>query len=304
MPPQYSVSPNPTVSFQTTYEDEHLLVLNKPSGLVTQPGAKHQHDTLLNGAFSVWGKRLQNLGKKRDYGLLHRLDRGTSGLVMIALSAEAYDGLRAQFEAREIQKLYWTIISGAPRNRSGRCDVDIAEQRINGKKRAVLVPPRFKKVQTSPRISSSRGQRSALRHRNSSLSPATGPRAQKAITDYRVLHSRRGPHGLTSLVECQLLTGRLHQIRAHMRGMNTPVLGDFEYGGKSALNLLVKGIKRDHLALHAGSLCFTHPIDQRIMTVNADFPAWWTAMGEVLNLAIDSELIQRNTGFATESGLP
>ena len=87
MPLNLSITPNSRVPYKVVYEDHHLLALYKPAGIVTQPGQKHPHDSLLNGAFVQWGKSLQNLGKKRDFGLLHRLDRGTSGVLVVGLGS-------------------------------------------------------------------------------------------------------------------------------------------------------------------------------------------------------------------------
>ena len=120
---QLSVQPNPKVRFTIRHQDEHVLVIDKPHGLVTQPGKGHDSDTLLNGLFAgedgTWGIRLQKLGVGRDYGLLHRLDRETSGLLIVALTREAYDALRTQFENREIKKFYWAITSKNPKAASG-----------------------------------------------------------------------------------------------------------------------------------------------------------------------------------------
>ena len=118
--PQFSVSPNPDVPFEVVREDRHFLVVYKPAGVVTQPGIKHEHDALLNGLFDRYGKKLQNLGKARDYGLLHRLDRPTSGLLLIGLTPEGYDGLRLQFGDREIEKTYLALTHGAPNHLADR----------------------------------------------------------------------------------------------------------------------------------------------------------------------------------------
>ena len=101
---QLSVTPNDRIPYKIVYQDDDLAIIFKPAGVVTQPGIKHQHNSLLNGLFSIWGHRLQQLGKRRDYGLLHRLDRGTSGLLAIGLSIEGYDGLRTAFTERRVTK--------------------------------------------------------------------------------------------------------------------------------------------------------------------------------------------------------
>src|ERR1051325_1807669 len=115
----FTIEPNERVTFKVRYEDDDLAVVNKPAHTVTLPGLGHEKDSLLNGLFSRYGPKLQNLGKVRDFGLLHRLDRETSGLVIIALRARAYDTLRGVFEQREVGKYYWAVVKGRPKGASG-----------------------------------------------------------------------------------------------------------------------------------------------------------------------------------------
>ena len=118
-----SVEPNPRVTFRVCHEDEDLLVVEKPGRVVTQPGVGHQHDTLLNGLFASYADRLQNLGEARDFGLVHRLDRETSGLVVVALSPRAYDAMREQFAQRRVSKYYWAVHLAQARPRFQRRQV-------------------------------------------------------------------------------------------------------------------------------------------------------------------------------------
>src|SRR5690606_13520246 len=115
----YSIEPNERITYKVRYEDHDLLVVEKAARLVTQPGLGHLNDTLMNGLFAVYGAKLQNLGKSRDFGLLHRLDRQTSGLLIVALRARTYDALRAAFEHRRIRKYYWAVTARAPKKPSG-----------------------------------------------------------------------------------------------------------------------------------------------------------------------------------------
>lgn len=188
--PGYSVRPNPDVPFEVCLHEADFLVVNKPAGVVTEPGKKHRHDSLLNGLFAQFGNLLQNLGAVRQWGLLHRLDRDTSGLVVVALRARAYDHLRRQFEERQVKKIYWAVVAGVPNPSQGVIQKPIREVAA-GRKKAVLA----------------RG-------------------GKPAITAYRVLESA----GSVSLVEARPKTGRLHQIRVHFAEMGCPVLGDAEYG--------------------------------------------------------------------------
>lgn len=196
---QLSVHPNPHVSLALAYEDPAFVVVDKPAGVVTQPGEKHDRDTLLNGLFASHGKALQNIGKARDFGLVHRLDRPTSGLVIVALEQAAYDHLRAQFAGRTIEKTYLALVHGAPRPPSGTEQTPIREVRRGGRKVAAL---------------------------------DGGRGAQPAVTRYETLV--RGP--VASLLACRPATGRLHQIRVHLAHRGCPVVGDGEYGRREAVD--------------------------------------------------------------------
>ena len=233
MTAQLSVLPNDHVPYEVLFECDDYAVINKPPGVITQPSGPEERSSLLNGLFSQWGYRLQNLGKKRDFGLLHRLDRGTSGLLMIGLTAQGYDALRAMFERRELNKEYWAVVSGHMSPSQGVCSLAIKEEREGRRKRALT----FKQ-------------------------PGRG--AQHALTLYKTLSrgalSLESGRAEVSLVACRIETGRLHQIRAHMSALGHPVLGDFDYGGASALNRHTRDVQRDALALHAVRLSFTCPL--------------------------------------------
>ncbi len=181
-----SIKPSKAVAYEVLYEDGDLLVVDKPAGRVTQPGKKHEHDSLLNGLFVHYGNRLQNLGEARNWGLLHRLDKPTSGLVLVALQNRAYDHLRSQFEDRHIKKVYWAVVAGCPRPTQGVIQKPIAEV-VGARKKAVV--------------------------------KRTG---KQAITAYRVLDVADA----VALIEARPKTGRLHQIRVHMASLGHPVLGE------------------------------------------------------------------------------
>jgi|CXWL01.1.fsa_nt_gi 23S rRNA pseudouridine1911/1915/1917 synthase len=192
---QFTIEPNLAVDFEIRYEDADLLVVCKPSGVVTEPGKGHASDSLLNGLFARYGKWLQNLGEERDWGLLHRLDKDTSGLLIVALRSRAYDALLEQFKKRSVKKTYWAVVRGTPKPAQGVIQKPILEV-VGTRKRAVI-------------------------HRN----------GQQAITAYRVLQSS----DKVSLIEASPKTGRLHQIRVHMMEMGCPVLGEDEYKDRNQL---------------------------------------------------------------------
>lgn len=227
-----SVEPNERVTFGIAYEDGDLLVIEKPARVPTQPGKGHQTDTLLNGLFAKYGNQLQNLGKSRDFGMLHRLDKDTSGLLIVALRTAAYDTLRTAFEQREVRKYYWAICSGAPRQPRGVIRAAIVE--------------------------SDGGQENTNRQKLARVSRVGKP----ALTAYRVLDS--GPMGC--LIEARPVTGRLHQVRVHLEAIGCPILGDLFYGPRR-----VQGAS-PRLALHSHRLVFVHPRTGITMDIHTDWP--------------------------------
>lgn len=227
---------NPSVAIDVLHRDPALLVVDKPAGLVVEPGAGHARDTLLNGLAAL-EPGIARLGEKRDWGLLHRLDRDTSGCLLVALDADAYDALRAQFEARAIAKEYLAVVRGRPPRDHGEIDVPLAEVRRGHMK--VSVP----------------GLRGAGR---------------SAITRWSVLAS----NGEASLLRISIPTGRLHQIRAHMALLGCPVSGDRVYRPDLPPNTSrpPPGRPRAPLLLHAWRLGFRHPADDHPVAVTAPPP--------------------------------
>jgi len=189
-----TIEPNERVPYAVRYEDDDVAVVDKPPGVVSQPGKGHAEDSLLNGLFARWGPRLQNMGEARDWGLMHRLDREASGLLLVALKPAAWEGLRRAFAERTIRKYYLAIVKGTPSKPEGTINRPIAEE-MGEKKRA--------------RIS---------------------PGGKPSLTAYRVLGSGAG----ASLLECRTVTGRLHQVRVHLDSIHCPILGDGLYGTASS----------------------------------------------------------------------
>lgn len=241
----FSVEPNELVTFGLAYADDDVLVVEKPARVPTQPGKGHQTDTLLNGLFARYGRNLQNLGKHRDFGLLHRLDRDTSGLLIVALRPAAYDAMRTQFEQREIRKFYWAICSGAPREPRGVIKLALAE--TDG------------------------GQERSNRQKLAHITRVGKP----AVTAYRVLS--RSEHGC--LIEARPITGRLHQVRVHLEAIGCPILGDAFYGPKRSRGAAAR------LMLHAHRLAFTQPITGAAIDVRTDWPKDMRRMLRDLRLA-------------------
>ena len=183
--------PNAKIRVNILYDDGHVLALDKPVGLPTQPGRGHIDDTLVNAAFSTHGEALSKLGADRDWGLLHRLDLDVGGVVLMGLTDIGYDSVRAQFEDRTIAKKYLAIAHNAPPADTGRCTRELAEVVRGDMKVSVHVP---------------RG-------------------GEEAQTRWKVL-SKSKTH---CLLEVEPLTGRLHQIRAHLAMVGCPIVGERVY---------------------------------------------------------------------------
>lgn len=232
-----SIEPNTRITYGIAYQDEHVLVIEKPAHVPTQPGKGHQTDTLLNALFAQFGQQLQNLGKSRDFGLLHRLDKETSGLLIVGLRTAAYDALREQFMSREIKKYYWAVCDGVPKKPSGVIKLPIAE----GKGSEGKGPKKLAHI--------------------SRVSPGMGG-GKIAITAYRVLEQSDS----ATMIEARPITGRLHQIRVHLEAIGCPILGDTFYGPRRV------HAASPRVALHSHRVTFTHPVTGQIVDVRTDWP--------------------------------
>ncbi|MCX5690467.1 MAG: RluA family pseudouridine synthase [Planctomycetota bacterium] len=248
---QLSIEPSEHVTYKLRYQDDHVLVVGKPPGVVTTPGKGHDYNSLLNGLFFTYGERLQKLGKTRDFGLLHRLDRGTSGLVLVALSVAAYDTLRSTFEQRSVSKYYWAVVKQAPKKVKGVINRPILE--FTGK---VPNDPRPKKL---GKIAAS---------------------GKPAVTAYRVLAASNS----AALVECRAVTGRLHQIRVHMDSIGCPILGDDFYAPAAMRDAAPR------LALHAHRIVFKHPVTGAKVDVKSPWPADLRALLKRMSLPRPDEM--------------
>jgi len=223
------------------FEDEHLIVVDKPAGLVVHPAAGNPDRTLVNALLAHCGPSLAGIGGVARPGIVHRLDKDTSGLLVIAKTEAAHAGLAAQFAAHSIERAYQALVRGLPRPAAGTITGAIGRSPKNRKKMAVLA----------------RGGR-----------PAT--------THYRTLR-RFGPNDrpLAALVECTLETGRTHQIRVHLAHSGHAVLGDPLYGRGAfkdhELTEAVKNLGRQ--ALHAVRLGFRHPENGEVLRFSSKLPA-------------------------------
>lgn len=246
---------NPRVSYETAYQDDRLLVVVKPRGRVTMPGRGHERDTLVNGVFAQHGPTLARLGARRDYGLLHRLDRATSGLVAFALTAESYDHFRESFATRKVEKTYLTIVKHRPPRTRGTTRVRLVQRRMGDL--AVSVPD---------------------------------ARGVEAVTHWETLASGRG----RSLLACRIETGRLHQIRVHLAHLGCPIIGDTVYGGQKAPDTRASVARKADrgMQLHAWRLVLPGPGRSRV-EVQAEPPEDFRAAAGEAGMEVSGALRRR-----------
>jgi len=238
VPPTVEAEAQPQdIPLNVAFEDQHLIVVNKPAGLVVHPAAGNLDGTLVNALLHHCGGSLSGIGGVARPGIVHRIDKDTSGLLVVAKSDAAHEGLAAQFAAHSVHRRYLAVTGGTPSPAQGTIDARIGRSDANRKKMAVL-------------------------EKNSS-------RGKHAITHYTLID--RFNHA--SLIECRLETGRTHQVRVHCASIGHALLGDQLYGSapkplKPLLNRL--GFARQ--ALHAAQLGFLHPISGEFVSFSVPLP--------------------------------
>lgn len=222
------------------FEDSDLIVVNKPPGLVVHPAAGHQHDTLVNALVAHTDDLAMKFGEERP-GIVHRLDRETSGILVVAKNDAAQENLSAQFKAREVHRIYHAICLGIPAKPKGTIQSFIARHPTDRKRFASVLGP----------------DRKIWREKEDP--PSVG---KWAVTHYQVLKTH--PAGM-SYLQLKLETGRTHQIRVHLSELGTPILADPIYGSDRKLKSVHGSLNQDLLkkaercALHACELGFQHP---------------------------------------------
>jgi len=222
------------IALNVVFEDEHLIVIDKQAGLVVHPAAGNLDGTLVNALLHHCRGTLSGIGGVARPGIVHRIDKDTSGLMVAAKTDRTHEGLARQFKAHSIDRRYKAIVSGTLRLRSGTVDAPLARSPQNRKKVAIV------------------------------------PSGKRAVTLWRELREL----GDAALVECRLETGRTHQVRVHMASIGHPLVGDPVYGRtrpshRSLLETL--GFRRQ--ALHAARLGFIHPITSHALSFESEMPA-------------------------------
>jgi 23S rRNA pseudouridine1911/1915/1917 synthase len=251
------------MDLDVVFEDEHLIVLNKPAGLVVHPGAGTHEPTLVHGLLAHCAGQLSGIGGVERPGIVHRLDKETSGLMVVAKNDASHQGLSSQFQDRTLKRRYQALVHGQPWPLVGTIEGNIGRD-------------------------SNQRQRMAVRQFG----------GKEAITHYTVLetYNLNTADPFASLVECRLETGRTHQIRVHMLAQGHGVLGDLTYITRSHKRQILKRLldenpemawREGRQALHAYWLELIHPITLKTMRFKVDLPEDLASLKGVLESLSD-----------------
>ena len=239
------------IQLDIVHEDQDLIVVDKPAGMVTHPAPGHSSGTLVNALLAHSQGQLSGIGGVQRPGIVHRLDKDTSGLLVIAKSDRAHKGLSEQFAAHgadgRLRRTYHAVVWGQPERRVGKISAPIGRSRTNRRKMAIVEEPE----------------------------------GRHATTHYKIVTSfKYGENEAASLLELNLETGRTHQIRVHMASIGHPLLGDKVYGSgfkSSARKLSIMAqsalAELDRQALHAAMLGFEHPVSGENLLFESPLPA-------------------------------
>jgi 23S rRNA pseudouridine1911/1915/1917 synthase len=259
-PPEESHMRAQLIALDVVHEDAALIVVNKPAGMVVHPAPGSAEGTLVNALLHHCGDSLSGVGGARRPGIVHRIDKDTSGLLVVAKSDRAHHGLAAQFERHSVERLYRAVAHGVP---------DAGDPRLRGLRGIGFEPGGIVRITTQ-----------LARHRTDrQKQQVVFQGGRHAVTRVRVAE-RFGKPPVASLLDCWLETGRTHQIRVHMAHAGHALIGDPVYGGRhrasakalsAAAAAAVHGFGRQ--ALHAAVLGFTHPVSGQAMRFEAPLPA-------------------------------
>jgi 23S rRNA pseudouridine1911/1915/1917 synthase len=230
------------IALDIRFEDSHLIVVDKPAGMVVHPAPGNPDGTLVNALLSHCGADLTGIGGVRRPGIVHRLDKDTSGVMVVAKTEAAHQALSRDFAARRVARAYSAFVWGVPMPLAGEIVGNIGRSAVNRKKMAV--------------VSEDRGK--------------------PAITRYLV---ERAYQAYAARVNCRLATGRTHQIRVHLAHLGHALIGDPLYGARGGRSIARNSPLGEQIAafprqaLHAGLLGFTHPIEKRHLEFHSPLPA-------------------------------
>jgi 23S rRNA pseudouridine1911/1915/1917 synthase len=252
-PPRDTEVKPENIPLDIIYEDEHLLIVNKQAGMVVHPAFQNWSGTLVNALTFHFQNLPEMPGNEGRPGLVHRIDKDTSGLLVIAKSEKAITGLAKQFFDHSIERTYWALVWGEPSPEHGTINVNVGR---------------------------------SLKDRRITTAFPKADFGRSAITHYKTLKTLR----YVSLLECKLETGRTHQIRAHFKYLGHPLFNDATYGGSEIVKGTVFSKYRQFVdncfkviprqALHAKTLSFIHPITKKQMEFDSDLPEDFKAVIE------------------------
>lgn len=221
------------IPLDIVYEDSDVIVINKPKGMVVHPAPGHIHGTMVNALLYHCKDSLSSINGIMRPGIVHRIDMDTTGLLVACKNDTAHRIMSDKFKIHDIHRVYTAIVYNHFQNESGTIDKPIARHKTERKKMAI------------------------------------DPNGRRAVTHYTVIENLKQNF---SLINCELETGRTHQIRVHMASINHPLLGDSVYGPKQ------KPFQTQGQVLHAGVLGFVHPITNQYMEFHADLPDYFESI--------------------------
>ncbi|MDG1408456.1 MAG: RluA family pseudouridine synthase [Octadecabacter sp.] len=260
----YHVVPE-DIPLNVIFEDDDLIVINKPTGMVVHPATGTPGGTLVNALLHHCGDALSGVGGEKRPGIVHRIDKETSGLLVVAKTDRAHHGLAAQFEAHTVERHYRAICYGVP---------DSNDPRVRGIKGASFEPGNILKLQTQlARHKHDRQKQAVIWHNG-----------RHAVTRARIVQPLGTP-AVAALLDCWLETGRTHQIRVHLTHAGHGLIGDPTYGGRRKLSEKAVGeagrlaaYTFPRQALHAATLGFQHPVSKEMLRFEAPMPADMAAL--------------------------
>ncbi|MFS4437884.1 RluA family pseudouridine synthase [Paracoccaceae bacterium GXU_MW_L88] len=241
------------IPLDIVFEDDDLIVVNKPAGLTVHPGAGQPDGTLVNALMYHCGDRLSGIGGEKRPGIVHRIDKDTSGLLVVAKSDSAHQGLAAQFAAHDLERQYRAFCWGVP---------SPGDPRLAG-----LTAVRWQNARLTLNAP-------IARHRHDRKKMAIVEGGKRAVTHVEIAEPLTGSAEIT----CRLETGRTHQIRVHMAHIGHPLIGDPVYGGGRSVPQALSPAARDYIAafprqaLHAETLGFRHPVSDEMLRFSAPLP--------------------------------
>lgn len=266
LPPPTPAAPQAqAIPLNVVFEDEHLIVIDKASGMAVHPAPGSMTGTLVNALLAHCGDSLSGIGGVARPGIVHRIDKDTTGLIVVAKHDVAHRALAALFAKHDLERVYYALARGAPRERFGRIENRLVRSTEDRRKFVVARDP-----QTDA------GKRAITQY--------------WTIETYGQLADASAGRPAASMIECRLFTGRTHQIRAHLAHLGCPLIGDQLYGKQrglkavgpnaDAVEAVVRAFSRQ--ALHAAVLGFTHPITGETRRFESPLPADMQALRESL----------------------